>query len=172
MASQVLLCLIVIPSAIYDYRWRRVPNWITLPGIVLGVALNYFVLGLLASLEGLGLAVAIYGLLYLLHAIGGGDLKLMAALGAVAGPAHWLRIFILTALAGGLAALVYIVFRGRFRHTLSNMGVIVKSLARGKPPHRVSPELDVRTEAGARVPQAVMIACATVVYLCLMWLAR
>lgn len=169
IASQVLLCLIVIPSAVSDYRWRRVPNWITLPGIVLGIALNCFALGLPASMEGLGVAMGVYGLLYLLRALGGGDVKLMTAIGAVVGPAHWLRIFILTAFAGGLAALVYIALRGRFRHTFSNLSIIVKSLAHGKAPHSVTPELDVGTTAGARLPHAVTIAGATILYL---WLSR
>jgi prepilin peptidase CpaA len=101
--------------------------------------------------------------------MGGGDLKLMAALGAAAGPAHWMRIFLYSAFIGGLAALVYTLIHSRFRHTLSNMGVILKSLARGKAPHRASPELDVRSPAGARLPHAVMIASATALHLFLTW---
>ena len=168
IASQILLCLIVIPCGIFDYRSRRVPNWLTVPGICLGVGLNTFraqTAGLWISLEGLGLALAIYGSLYLLRALGAGDVKLMAAVGAVVGPGHWLRIFILTALCGGVVALVLIVVRGRFRHTLSNTGVVLASLSRGQAPHKESPELDVRTTAGMRLPHAVTIACGTIVYL-------
>jgi prepilin peptidase CpaA len=170
IASQVLLCLIVIPCGIYDYRSQRVPNWLTLPGILLGVGFNTFrahTAGLWVSIQGLGLALAIYGLLYLLRALGAGDVKLMAAVGAVVGPAHWLRIFILTALCGGVVALVLIVVRGRFRHTLSNAGLVLASLGRGRAPHRASPELDVRSTAGMRLPHAVMIACGTFLYVLL-----
>ena len=128
--------------------------------------------GLWTSIEGLGLALAIYGLLYLLRALGGGDVKLMAAIGAVAGPGHWLRIFILGALIGGLVAIVLIVVRGRFRHTFSNVGGILANLAHGKPPHLGNPELDVGTTAGMRLPHGVIIACALMVYLLLMWISQ
>jgi prepilin peptidase CpaA len=174
IVSQVVLCLIAIPCGIYDYRIRRVPNWLTVPGILLGIGLNVFwakTAGLWISLQGLGLALAIYGSLYLLRALGGGDVKLMAAVGAIAGPAHWLRIFLMTALCGGVVALILILVRGRFRHTLSNTGLILGSIGRGQAPHRSSPELDVRSSAGMRLPHAVMIACGTLLYLFLMrWL--
>jgi prepilin peptidase CpaA len=173
IASQLLLCMIVFPSAVYDYRWRRVPNWATLPGVVLGIALNFWVLDVWVSLEGLGLALAIYGSLYLLRALGAGDVKLMAAVGAVVGPGHWLWIFLLSSLCGGIVALVLILVRGRARHTFSNIGVILASLGRGQAPHRSSPELDVGTTAGLRLPHAVMIACGTLFYLFFaQWLAR
>jgi len=168
IASQILLCLIAIPCGIFDYRSRRVPNWLTLPGIFLGIGLNVFqagTTGLWTSLQGLGLALAIYGSLCLLRALGAGDVKLMAAIGAVAGPAHWLRIFLLTALCGGIVAVVLIVMRGRFRHTLANAGAALASLSRGQPPYRSSSELDVRTTAGLRLPHAAMIACGTVLYI-------
>jgi prepilin peptidase CpaA len=153
---------------VYDYRWRLVPNWVTLPGVVLGIVLSFWTLGVWSSLEGLGLALAIYGSLFLLRALGAGDVKLMAAVGAVVGPGPWLRIFLLTALCGGIAALVLILVRGRFRHTLWNTGLILASITRGQAPHKLSPELDVRTTAGMRLPHAVMIACGTVLYLLLL----
>ncbi len=175
IVSQLLLCLVAIPCGIYDYRIRRVPNWLTLPGIVLGIVLNVFwarTVGLWLSLEGLGLALAIYGSLYLLRALGAGDVKLMAAVGAIVGPAHWLHIFALTALCGGVGALILILVRGRFRHTLSNTGLILGSLGRGRAPHRSGPELDVRSTAGMRLPHAVMIACGTLLYVLVQWQAR
>jgi len=170
IASQVLLCLIAIPCGFCDYRSRRVPNWLTFPGICLGIGLNVFqagMAGLWSSLQGLAVALAIYGSLYLLRALGAGDVKLMAAIGAVAGPAHWLRIFLLTALCGGVVAVVLIVMRGRFRHTMSNAGAVLANLSRAQPPYRSSPELDVRSTAGLRLPHAVMIGCATLLYICL-----
>jgi prepilin peptidase CpaA len=88
----------------------------------------------------------------------------MAAVGAVAGPGAWLRIFVLTALCGGILAVVLVVARGRFRHTLSNVGVVLVSLTRGQAPYESNPELDVRTAAGLRLPHAVMIACGTLLY--------
>src|SRR2546430_1589063 len=102
-AIRILLEILVIVAAIWDIRTRRIPNWLTFPGIVLGIALNSFLyqpvgpwFGLVLSLKGLGLAFIVYFVLYLLHAMGAGDVKLMAAIGAAAGAMNWFGIFLLT----------------------------------------------------------------------------
>src|SRR4051812_20148860 len=108
----ILVGLIVVTAAVIDIRSRRIPNWLTLTGVVLGFALN----ALLAypfPLEGLknaGLGMlfgfAVYFVLYLIRAMGAGDVKLMAAVGAIlANPALWFRLFIIVALIGGIFAL-------------------------------------------------------------------
>ena len=59
---RALLAAVAIIAAIFDYRVRRVPNWVTLSGIVLGVGLNLFLFqtaGLWTSLKGLGLAATL-----------------------------------------------------------------------------------------------------------------
>jgi prepilin peptidase CpaA len=165
---QVLLALIVIPAAIFDLRWRRVPNWLTLSGLLLGIGLNTFLFGsagLWSSLQGLGLAFLIYCPLYLLRGMGAGDVKLMAAVGAVAGPADWLGIFILTSLFGGVAAIILIVAKSRFYKTLDNIRLILVSLASGQAPYAVHPQLDVRGDQGVRLPHAVMICCGALGFL-------
>jgi prepilin peptidase CpaA len=69
---QVVLVLIVVTAGIYDFRYRRIPNWLVLVGLVLGFALSTFLFEL-AGLEraglGMGLALAIYFPLYLLRAM-------------------------------------------------------------------------------------------------------
>src|SRR5579871_918007 len=94
---RAVLLLLVILAAIWDIRFRRVPNWLTLTGVLIGVGLNSFLYesaGLWASLEGLGLALLIYFPLFLLRGMGAGDAKLMAAVGALAGPMNWLGILV------------------------------------------------------------------------------
>ena len=88
LAIRIFLEVLVIVAAIWDIRTRRIPNWLTLSGVVLGVALNTFLFeinGLWFSLKGLGVAFGVYFVLYLLRAMGAGDVKLMAAVGAAAG---------------------------------------------------------------------------------------
>src|SRR5258706_4003267 len=100
----------------FDFRYRRVPNWLTLSGVLLGIGLNAFLFetpGLWASFRGLGLAFLIYFPLYLLRGMGAGDVKLMAAVGAIVGPANWLGILVLTSLMSGVAALVLVTAQGR-----------------------------------------------------------
>ena len=167
-ALKELLALIVVAAAILDLRWKRVPNWLTLPGLLLGIAVNTILFrgeGLRSSLEGLGLAFLIYFPLYVLRAMGGGDVKLMAAVGSIAGPGNWLRIFFFTLLFGAVAAIILMFARRRVRRTLENMWLILVSLGSGQAPYTRNPELDVRSEQSVRLPHAVMIAGGAMAFL-------
>lgn len=168
MPIEGLLVLLAVAAAVFDLRRRRVPNWLTASGAALGIVLNASLFGtpgLWFSLKGLGLAFLIYLPLYVLRTMGGGDVKLMAAVGAIVGPMNWFRIFVLTVFFGAAAAIFLMLAKGRVKRTLSNIGVILKSLGRGQAPYKKSPELDVRDDRAARLPHAVAIACATLAFL-------
>ena len=144
------------------------PNWLTLSGVLFGIVVNTVLLrtgGLWSAFEGLGLAVLIYLPLYLLRGMGAGDIKLMAAVGAIVGPANWLRIFVLTLLFGAAAAIVLVVAKRRLRRTFQNIWIILASLISGQAPYKKNPELDVRSEQGIRLPHAVSVACGTLVFI-------
>src|SRR6266478_2850895 len=121
--TQVVLVLIVLTAGIYDLRYRRIPNWLVLVGLVLGFAVNTLWLGLSGlgvSAKGMGLALLIYFPLYLLRAMGAGDAKLMAAVGSIVGWQNWIMLFIVTAILGGVSAIVVLLFAGRVRKTFWN----------------------------------------------------
>jgi prepilin peptidase CpaA len=165
---QILLALVVIVAAIWDVRQRRVPNWLTLPALAVGIGLNAFLYetpGLWLALKGLGLAMLIYFPLYLLRGMGAGDVKLMAAVGAIVGPANWLGIFVLAAVVGGVAAIVIVAAKGRFRRTFENIWMILMSIRHGQAPYHSNPELDVSRSEGIRLPHAVPIACGALGFL-------
>jgi len=87
--GQILLGILVAIAAIFDIRYRRIPNWLVLAGINAGFVWNSSVSGwsgLGRAAEGLGLGFALYFPLYLIRARGAGDVKLLAAVGAIAGP--------------------------------------------------------------------------------------
>ena len=72
-----------------DVRTRRIPNAITGPAILLGAALNLFhggLYGLACALAGLLFTVVILLGPFALGGIGGGDVKMMGAVGALLGP--------------------------------------------------------------------------------------
>jgi prepilin peptidase CpaA len=176
-AIRIFLEVLVIVAAIWDIRTRRIPNWLTLSGVVLGVALNTFLYeinGLWFSLKGLGVAFGVYFVLYLLRAMGAGDVKLMAAVGAAAGPGNWLGILVLTSVAGAIAGLLLVVFKGRLRRTLGNLGIIISSLGRGRAPYKETPELDVSSDKAMRLPHGALIALGTLGFLAaaLRWAPR
>jgi prepilin peptidase CpaA len=166
---EIGLCGLVLTAAGYDLRSRRIPNWLVGAGLVFGVGLNSFLYeaaGLRLALLGLGLALAIYIPIYALHAIGAGDVKLMAAVGSIVGPAYWIRLFIFTAAAGVLAAVGLIVSRGRMRRTIHNLGVLMRTLASFRLPHRVAAaDLDVSSPAALTMPHAVTIALGCILFL-------
>ncbi len=100
---QIVLIAVVAMAAIYDIRFRRIPNWLVLAGLVIGIGLNTFLFewaGLLFALKGFAFAFVIYFPLYLLRGMGAGDVKLMAAIGSIVGWRNWLGIFIITAVVG------------------------------------------------------------------------
>jgi prepilin peptidase CpaA len=164
-----LLLSLVFAGAAFDLRFRRIPNWLTGAGIVLGLTANIFEQGLWRglgfSLSGLGLALAIYIALYALHATGAGDGKLMAAIGSIAGWKHWLGIFIVTAILGGVAALALSISRRRLRKTLWNVGFVLSEMKKGRAAYLANEELDVRSSKGMRLAHGVVIAAATLAYL-------
>jgi len=168
--TTVLLLLLVLTAAVFDFRTRRIPNWLVLTGIVIGTAMNAFLTydtpsattGLLFSLKGLGLAFAVYFPLYLLRGMGAGDVKLMAAVGAIVGPALWLWILFFTAILGGIAAVIVVLSKGRVHRTLQNLWMIMLSIRHGQAPYNANPELDVSTDQGLRLPHGVIIAIGAV----------
>ncbi|MCL4402686.1 MAG: A24 family peptidase [Acidobacteria bacterium] len=168
LAIQAVLAGLVLVAAVYDLRFRRIPNWLNLAGIVLGFGLHSWLSGLVGlRLAALGLVVA-FGLnllFYLIHALGAGDVKLFAAIGALVGVERFMIIFILVALAGGVLALLLMTAKGRVRKTLWNVAFLMGELVRLRAPYLRREELDVKSEKAMRLPRAVSIAAGTLAYL-------
>ncbi len=168
LVVRLVLATVVLTAAVYDFRFRRIPNWLNLSGLVLGFGLNalFFQMhGAIAAGQGLLFAILIYMPLYLLRAMGAGDVKLMAALGSLVGPWNWLQIFLATAIAGGIVAAGLILFKRRFTDTCWNVWLLLKELSHFRAPHRGSAQLDVRNAAALRMPHGVLIAIGSLVFL-------
>jgi prepilin peptidase CpaA len=161
------LLAMVLVAGIYDIRYRRIPNWAVLAGLLLGFAGNAILsrwAGLGTAGLGLGLALLIYFPLYMLHGMGAGDVKLMAAVGAIAGPANWMGVLVLTGILGGVFALVLMVSQGALRATFRNIGLILWELAHLRVPYRRHQAIDVRNAAALRLPHGAVIALAVIAF--------
>jgi prepilin peptidase CpaA len=169
-AIRALVAVLVIAAAATDLRSRRIPNWLTLAGVCAGLLVNWTLsgwAGLRTSLSGMMLGFGVYFVLYLLRAMGAGDVKLMAAVGAIVGPADWFAIFIATAIAGGVLAVVLMVHSGRVFQTLQNTFFIVGELVHLRAPFTRRKDLDVKNPNALRMPHGVAIAAGTVACLLL-----
>jgi len=102
-------------ASVIDWRTRRIPNLLTFPLAFAALIANGVVggwVGGLSSLAGLIFGLAFFLLLMTLGAMGPGDVKLMAALGALLGIVHVFWIGLFTAVMGGVLAVLYSVSRG------------------------------------------------------------
>lgn len=171
---QVVLAAVVLVAAVTDVRSRRISNWLTLAGVVAGIVLNSFLnvdrYNWRTALMGLGLAFAVYFPLYLLRGMGAGDVKLMAAVGAVMGPANWFAIFLLSNILGGVAAVLLLLSKGRLWGTLRNVGYMLYELAHLRPPYMRKEELDVQSPKAMTMPHGLAIAMGSISFLVAAWI--
>src|SRR5216683_3351244 len=132
-------------AAVVDLRSRRIPNWLTAALAVGGVLLNVWrdgVAGLWIALAGAALGLAVLLPFYAVRAIGAGDVKLLAGLGAVLGPTLLVSVAIYAALAGGLMSVILLAGSGRL------LSVLHEVFVEHRPP----------TRGGATAPYGVAIA--------------
>ena len=115
-----------IIAAAIDSRSGRIPNWLTLPAICLGMVMHGILggrAGIIESLLGFVVGIAVPLILYRStqgRAIGGGDVKLFSALGALLGPMRGLEVQLGAFGALALFAIVALAYRGQLLRVLLN----------------------------------------------------
>ena len=146
--------------AVYtDLKSHRIYNWLTFPTILIGILLH----ALTGGGHGLffafgGIAVASLALLLCLFsgAMGAGDVKLLWAVGALAGPAFTAWTLLFTAIAGGVCGILYAAQRGVLTHTLRNAMVGGHALTDSRSPEALQ-GMALTSKAG-KMPYAPAIA--------------
>ena len=171
---QIPLVLLVFAAAIYDIRFRRIPNWLVGTGLLFGFTLNSVwgenwipadSHGWAFAAKGFGIATLIYFPLYMVRGMGAGDVKLMMAVGSLVGPMNWLGICFLSVVVGGAAGLILVVMSGKLRQTFSNMGYILTELVHLRAPYSSRPELDTKSPKALTLPHGAMIAIGALSFL-------
>ena len=163
-AACSLFCAVV--GAAYDVISRRIPNAFTLPAILFGLLLHYS----LGGWRQLGSAAAgglVCGLIFLLFhlagGMGGGDVKLITAVGCSAGLSLIGPLLILTSLAGGAMAVGLALYHRRLKQTMHNMcALVVHHGTVGLAPH---PDFNLDNNQALRLPYALAIAVGSTVSL-------
>ncbi len=176
----VVLLLGLLSAAVWhDVRTRRIPNRLVFSGAMLGLVLNALPLrdelvlaplaapaGLLMALAGLGLGLALLMPMYMMKAMGAGDVKMMAMIGAFLGPQAVFSAALLTMLAGGVLALSVAMWNGSLSKVMRNTyHMLLHSWARSAG--GALPSIDAPPTPTGKLPYAIAIASGTVIYLVL-----
>ncbi len=115
-------------AAWLDWRFRRIPNWLTVPALALGIIINTVAwgwAGTKASLAGAGLGLVVLLPFVILRAMGAGDWKLIGALGAFLRWQNLLLVLLGAVFVAGIMAMVTMVRERRVKQTLVNLWGLV-----------------------------------------------
>ena len=129
--SAAFLVPSVLLASWIDLRYHKVPNWLNLFIILSGFtaqAVFHGWMGLWQGLLGMLLGFGLLIIPWLMHAMGAGDVKLMAGIGVWLGPVLTLRAFCVGAILAGGIAVVMIVLGRRLWQAYFNMGLIMTKL--------------------------------------------
>jgi prepilin peptidase CpaA len=165
MPIRVTLGLIVLTAAVTDLRWRRIPNWLTLPALPVGLMAQTiygegFLQGLLGALGGF----AVLFILFAVGAGGAGDVKLFTVVGSFVGFHNLGVVFVLVAIIGGIAAVIVAMRAGALTRVLKNSLMIFASLGRGRWAE-FRGRSDMNQPGALRLPYGAVIALGALLFL-------
>ncbi len=164
--TTAIITIIVVAIAVYtDVRYGKIYNYLTLPAMGLGLVLNTIgggVDGLVASLGGVGIALALFLMSrFLGRILGGGDIKLLGAVGALQGATFLVWALLYTALIGGVLAIIVAIGHGILWQRVKNLvaACYLRTVA------HVPMEIEIQDSKSPRLPYAIAIGLGSLVAL-------
>ena len=140
-----LALLIAAIAAVTDFRTGEIPNWLTLPPLVaapLAYAIIDWPWGAVHSIASIAVCGLVPYLLFRRGAAGGGDVKLFAAIGAVAGMSVGIVVQLVTFMAAAIISLGRLAYHGKLFKTLANSAFLgLNPILPQKWRREVTPEL-------------------------------
>ena len=165
-----VLMALLVAAAWIDIKTNRIPNLLVFAGIVFAVLYNGFYPaylrenGWLVGLVGTGVGFIVFLPLYLLRAMGAGDVKLMAMVGAFLGPWPAVLAILWSSVAGGVLALGLLLWTGNVRRGFNNVISLMRGNLLTAPIGHVDLQVSAAVSAG-KLPYAVAIAAGTIAFL-------
>ena len=153
-----------ICAGVTDWRFRRIPNWLTVSGFAAGLVINAALFrwnGIKAALLGAALGLGLLFPFLLIRSLGAGDWKFAGALGACLGPRQLGSVLIATIFLAGLMALLVVIYKGRLKQTLLNIVHVLAAFFSLRLPPR---EITLDNPQATKIPLGVAMAAAVVIY--------
>lgn len=162
-----LLSTALVVAAMIDAWKLKVPNWLTFPLILGGWAYSlaaYGWEGLLWSLVGTGVGLALLLPVYAIGGMGAGDVKLLAGVGAWVWGTATFYAFCVSAVVGGLIAVGMVLWRGNWQHHWGQLRTIATEILVVRDPNRLSAIAAERKPSMLLLPYGVPIAIGAILY--------
>ncbi|MGC2163707.1 MAG: A24 family peptidase [Silvibacterium sp.] len=156
--------VVLVVATFTDLRSRRIPNWLVLPFMVIGIAVSTWLHGWSGvghSLLGILVGGSIFGVLALMGGMGMGDVKLCAAIGAWIWPGQLIIALVMTGIIGGIMALCWAAAGGFLGELFRGAGDLVFGFR--KRGLKTDPELNLSNPLTRKMPYAPAIAIGTLV---------
>jgi prepilin peptidase CpaA len=160
----ILAAAFALTAGITDLRSRKIPNWLTYPAIPIAILLHWIIAGrhaALLSLGGAAIGLGVFLPFVLFGGLGGGDWKLIGALGAFFEPRGLLPVLIITLAINGIMALALVLWKKRVGQTARNVGRIAAATFKF---HRPAADLTIDNSESEKVPFGIAAAIATLLY--------
>lgn len=160
----LLAVFLALWAGVLDWRYRRIPNWLTVPGLLAGIAVNTVTNGwpgAKASLLGAGLGLLLLLPFVVIKALGAGDWKLIGAIGACLGTTRLIAVLIGSILVAGVMAIGLIIYKGRARQALVNIGHMLRAFL---TMHLPGPEVSLDNPDSVKIPFGVAVALTVILF--------
>ncbi len=161
------VAVVLIVAAWIDGRQLRVPNWITFPMVLSGLAYGISTggwAGLSSSSWGMCVGLLCLLPLYAVGGMGAGDVKLMAGMGAWLGAAITWHAFVVSVVVGAVMAVVMVAASGRWRHHYGQFLMIWNEWVMIRNPRKLAEIAAERKPRMALLPYGIPICVGSIGY--------
>lgn len=163
LVAVILVALFTAVAFFVDVKSGKLPNWLTMPALLIGVAFHAAVHGwggLSHSLLGSLVGFALLFVLFLIGGGGGGDVKFMAALGAWFGPVLVVIVFVVSAVLALIITVGVVAAKMAFRAKTDKSAASDASAAEGSAGDKLN-------VARQTIPYGVPVCLASWIFLLL-----
>jgi prepilin peptidase CpaA len=160
----------LILAAVIDGLKLKVPNWITFPMIISGWVYSATLApiagweGLMWSLLGTAVGLALLLPAYAIGGMGAGDVKLLAGIGAWCWSTTTLYAFAVSTIIGGMIAILMVVLRRKWGKHQSQFWMICAEILTVKDPEKLAAIAAERKPTMMLLPYGIPIAIGTIAY--------